>query len=80
MTLLDRLLGHDAWTTRQMLLVCKPLPNAQLDASFDMSHGSVRSTFLHILRNMEAWTDVMEGRPIRAKRDDESGGRKTGTH
>jgi len=71
MTLLDRLLGHDAWTTRQLLLVCKSLPNAQLDAKFDMSHGSVRSTFLHILRNMEAWTDVMEGRPIRVKRDDE---------
>lgn len=72
MTLLDRLLGHDAWTTRQLLLVCKPLPNAQLDANFDMSHGSVRSTFLHILRNMEAWTDVMSGLPIRPKRDDES--------
>ena len=71
MTLLDRLLGHDAWTTRQMLLLCKPLPNAQLDARFDMSHGSVRSTFLHIIRNMEAWTDVMSGRPIRPKRDDE---------
>ena len=75
MTLLDRLLGHDAWTTRQMLLLCKPLPNAQLDARFDMSHGSVRSTFLHIIRNMEAWTDVMSGRPIRPKRDDEQGQR-----
>ena len=71
MTLLDRLLGHDAWTTRQMLLVCRAMPNAQLDAQFDMSHGSVRSTFLHILRNMEAWTDVMSGKPIRVKRDDE---------
>jgi hypothetical protein len=71
MTLLDRLLGHDAWTTRQMLLLCRDLSNAQLDATFDMSHGTVRKTFLHILRNMEAWTDVMSGRPIRPKQDDE---------
>jgi uncharacterized damage-inducible protein DinB len=72
MTLLDRLLGHDAWTTRQMLLLCRDLPNAQLDATFDMSHGTVRKTFLHILRNMEAWTDVMSGRPIRPKHDDDA--------
>jgi uncharacterized damage-inducible protein DinB len=71
MTLLDRLLGHDAWTTRQMLLLCRDMPNAQLDANFDMSHGTIRKTFLHIIRNMEGWTDVMAGRPLRPKRDDE---------
>ena len=72
MTLLDRLLGHDAWTTRQLLVLCRSLTNAQMDAVFDMSHGTLRKTFLHILRNMEGWTDVMSGLPLRPKRDDEA--------
>jgi uncharacterized damage-inducible protein DinB len=71
MTLLDRLLGHDAWTTRQMLLLCRSMPNAQLDATFEMSHGSIRKTFLHIIRNMEAWADQMAGRPVRPNRNEE---------
>lgn len=65
MDLLDRLLGHDAWTTRQLLLRAQGLGDAQLDQDFDMSHRTVRATFLHIVWNMEAWTDGMEGRELR---------------
>jgi uncharacterized damage-inducible protein DinB len=67
MTLLDRLLGHDAWTTRQLLLASRGLTPAQLDAEFDVGHQSVRRTFLHVIWNMEAWTDQLAGRPLRAK-------------
>ena len=65
MDLLDRLLGHDTWTTRQLLLLAQPLTDEQLDHEFDFAHQTVRRTLLHILRNMEAWTDGMAGRAIR---------------
>lgn len=63
MDLLDRLLQHDAWTTRELLKLCRDLTDAQLDREFDIGHRSVRATFLHILRNVELWTDLMAGRP-----------------
>lgn len=72
MDLLDRLLGHDAWTTRQLLLRCKDLPDAQLDQEFDIGLRTVRKTFLHILRNMEVWSDLMAGIPVRAEGSDRS--------
>jgi uncharacterized damage-inducible protein DinB len=68
MDLLDRLLGHDAWTTRQLLLACQPLPDDLLDKEFEIDHKSLRGTFVHIIRNMEIWTDLLYERPIQNKR------------
>ena len=62
MNLLDRLLGHDAWTTRQLLMACQTLPDEALDRVFDIDHGSLRHTFAHLVDNMETWTDLMAGR------------------
>jgi uncharacterized damage-inducible protein DinB len=64
MNLLDRLLGHDVWTTRQLLLRCADLSDEQLDQEFDIGHRTVRATFLHIVHNMEVWTDLMAGRVV----------------
>jgi uncharacterized damage-inducible protein DinB len=61
--LLDHLLGHDAWTTRQLLTLCLELTDQQLDREFDIGHKTVRTTFLHIIHNMETWCDVMVGKP-----------------
>lgn len=35
MDLLDKLLGHDTWTTRQLLLACNSLPDELLDREFE---------------------------------------------
>jgi len=67
MDLLDRLLGHDAWTTRLLLTRCRELTDEQLDREFDIGHRTVRATLLHILRNMEVWAELMSGRAARAK-------------
>ncbi len=67
MDLLDRLLGHDAWTTRQFLLRCENLSDEQLDHEMDIGHRTLRATLLHISWNMEAWTDTIAGRPLREK-------------
>jgi uncharacterized damage-inducible protein DinB len=67
MDLLDRVLGHDAWTTRLLLSRCRELSDEQLDREFDIGHRTVRATLLHILRNMEVWAELMSGRAARAK-------------
>jgi uncharacterized damage-inducible protein DinB len=65
MDLLDRLLGHDAWTTREMLLRCQHLSGGQLDREFPIGPGTLRKTFAHIIWNMEAWTDDIRERALR---------------
>jgi uncharacterized damage-inducible protein DinB len=64
MDLLDRLLGHDAWTTRELLLLCCDLTDEQLDRDFDIGHRTVRATFVHIIRNLEIWSALMSGRRV----------------
>jgi uncharacterized damage-inducible protein DinB len=75
MDLLDRFLGHDAWTTREMLLRCRHLSDEQLDRDFDIGHRTLRRTFIHIVWNMEVWTDVMNGVPQRPNRNEDPAGR-----
>ena len=65
MDLLDRLLGHDAWTTRQLLRLCRDLSDEQLDREFDIGHRTVRATLAHVIRNVEVWSDLMARRPVR---------------
>ena len=64
MDIIDRLLGHDSWTTRQLLLACKALPEVALDREFDIDHRSLRKTFVHMIRNIEVWTDLLNQRPV----------------
>lgn len=61
MDLLNRLLGHDAWTTRRLLELCLPLTDEQLDRDFDIGHRTIRGTFDHVIRNMEIWSSLMAG-------------------
>jgi len=59
--LLDRLLAHDAWTTRQLLILAQPLPNAQWTQPFDIGHSTLRATLEHMIYNVETWTALMNG-------------------
>ncbi len=65
MDLLDRLLAHDAWTTRKLLELSRDLSDEQLDRSFPMASGSLRKLFVHVIGNVEAWAGLMAGQPIR---------------
>ena len=67
MDLLDRLLGHDEWTTHRLLTLAGTLDDELLDVDFDMGHRTVRATASHIIRNLEVWSDLMAGRPVRPK-------------
>ena len=61
MDILDRLLGHDAWTTRLLLERCRALTNDELHREFDVGHGSVHATLVHMIGNVRVWTDLMTG-------------------
>lgn len=61
MDLLNRLLGHDAWTTACLLRQSRDLTDKQLDQEFDLGWRTVRATLAHIIYNMETWVDLMNG-------------------
>lgn len=63
MDILDRLLGHDLWTTQQLLQQCRQCSDAQWDQRFAIDHGSLRETFGHMIGNLEIWTDLLYARP-----------------
>tara|TARA_R110002124_G_scaffold85197_6_gene221199 strand:- start:18909 stop:19388 length:480 start_codon:yes stop_codon:yes gene_type:complete len=69
MDLLDRLLGHDAWTTRQLLEICGTLSDEQLDREFDIGHRSLRATLHHLIGNMEIWSTLMAAESIERQSD-----------
>ncbi len=68
MDLLDRLLEHDAWTTRLLMERCRDLSPAELDREFDLGLGTLRKTFAHIVRNVDAWSALMAGEKMPASR------------
>src|SRR5215211_3881748 len=55
MDLLDRLLGHDRWTTAQLLERCRELRVEQWTQPFDLGHQTLAATFQHIIGNVRVW-------------------------
>ena len=64
MTILERLLGHDSWTTRQLLLRCSELSEEQMSRHFDIGDKDLRETFHHIIAVMESHTDFLLGQTV----------------
>lgn len=67
MNLLDRLLEHDRWTTRQVLTICRMLTPEQLQQPFDLGHGAIDETLRHMIRNVQVWTSLMRTQPIQSR-------------
>lgn len=66
MDLLDRLLGHDVWSTSQILERCRELSPAQLHQPIDTGHETVLTTLRHMIGNVRVWTDLMLEREVRS--------------
>lgn len=64
MNLLDRLLGHDLATTRELLTRCLDLPDEAMDRDIDAGWRTLRRTFDHMIFNIEVWTGLMLERPV----------------
>ncbi len=63
--ILNRLLGHNAWTTRQLVQHARALTAEQYVQRFDLGPGSVHDTLRHIISVMFGWADEIAGRPRR---------------
>ncbi|CAN5544088.1 hypothetical protein BH23CHL2_BH23CHL2_18120 [soil metagenome] len=72
MDLLDRMLGHDQWTTARLLEMSRGLTDAQLDQEFDIGHRTLRATFDHMIFNVGGWTGLMLGESLDIERDSSS--------
>ncbi len=72
MDLLDRMLGHDRWTTSRLLEMSRGLSDEQLDQRFDIGLETVRTTLEHMIANVEFWTRLMVGEPLDQDRSDKS--------
>lgn len=66
------MLGHDHWTSTQLLELSRDLTDAQLDQEFDIGHRSVRGTFEHMIVNVAFWTALMTEQPVDEERDERS--------
>lgn len=64
MDLLDRMLGHDHWATTQLLELCRPLTDEQLDQEFDIGHRTLRETLDHMIYVIDFWAGWMSARPV----------------
>lgn len=69
MDLLDRMLGHDQWTTTKILELSQDLTDAQLDQRFDIGHETLRETFDHMIFVVGGWTSAMLGEPAPFERE-----------
>jgi uncharacterized damage-inducible protein DinB len=64
MDTLDRLIEHDAWTTRQLLMLCHDhVDEASFTHTFEMGPGSLRDTFAHTIGTMEYWAERISDSP-----------------
>ena len=71
MDLLERLLGHDAWTTGECLRRCREFSPEQMRRRHDVGWGSVQATLLHMIGNVQVWTELMrDGDSPTARADD----------
>ncbi len=68
---LDVLLKHNAWATRALLEYCRTLTHEQFHQLFEMGPGSLHNTLTHIIGTMRGWTDLLVGREIRLRLEDE---------
>lgn len=64
MDLLDRMLGHDRWTTDHLMEMALSLSDEQLDREMDIGHRTLRKTFDHMLLATEFWSGLMNGEPV----------------
>jgi len=64
MELIDRLVEHDAWTTRELLERARALTDEALDFEFDLGLRTLRRTFVHIIRNVDVWSALVAGEEV----------------
>lgn len=63
---------HNAWATRELLEVCRPLSDEQLEATVPGTYGSIRATFHHLVESEAYYLGLLSGsRPAWYTEDEE---------
>jgi len=52
---------HDAWATRELLAVCRPLTDEQLEATTTGTYGGIRATFHHLIESEAYYLGLLGG-------------------
>ena len=55
---------HNAWATRALLEVCRPLSAEQFHRRFEIGCGTLHDTFVHIIGAMDRWAERIVGAPL----------------
>lgn len=59
------LIASDAWGSRLLLELCRPLTPEQFHQRFEIGLGTLHDTFTHIVSATRRWTDRLAGRTPR---------------
>lgn len=62
---IDILIRSDAWGTREVIRLCRPLAREQFHRSFPIGLASLHETLVHTIGAMRSWTDRLADRPSR---------------
>ena len=63
---------HNAWATRELLALCRPLSDEQLEATTPGTYGDIRATFHHVIESEAYYLGLLSGsRPDWYREDDE---------
>ncbi len=62
--ILDLYLDYEAETTRYFIERCRELSHEQLHQTFDIGHGTIYDTIVHIIDNTGGWTQLMREVPM----------------
>lgn len=52
---------HNAWATRELLKVCRPLTDEQLEATAAGTYGSIRATLYHLVESDGWYLGLLSG-------------------
>ncbi|MGH7213947.1 MAG: DinB family protein [Tepidisphaeraceae bacterium] len=59
------LLEHNHWATRRVLDFCRRVTPEQFHQRFEIGHGTLHDTLLHLIACMRSWADYTAGRAVR---------------
>ena len=76
--MLDIYIDYETETTRHFIEKCRELTHEQLHQTFDIGHGTLYDTIVHIIDNTGGWTQLMREVPLGRPSDDSEGTEESG--
>ncbi|MEO5951606.1 MAG: DinB family protein [Chloroflexia bacterium] len=71
--ILDIYIDYETETTRHFIEKCRELTHEQLHQTFDVGHGTLYDTIVHIIDNTGGWTQLMREVPMQRPSESDEG-------